>query len=139
MPDSATPMDCNPPGSSVHGDSPCKNTGVGCHALLQGIFPAQGSNPGLLHCGWILYQLTYQGSHFQYCATIQFSSVAQSYKTFCMDCSTPGLLVHHQLPELAQTRVCVGIIVAATSRVIVRINAFICIKCIKEVLSTSCE
>ena len=44
------PMDCSRPGSSVHGDSPGKNTGVGCHAVLQGIFPAQGSNPGLLHC-----------------------------------------------------------------------------------------
>ena len=31
-------------GSSVHGDSPGKNTGVGCHTLLQGIFPTQGSN-----------------------------------------------------------------------------------------------
>ena len=38
------PMDCSPPGSSVHGDSPGKNTGVGCHAFLQGIFPTQGSN-----------------------------------------------------------------------------------------------
>ena len=37
-------MDCNPPGSSVHGDSPGKNTGVSCHALLQGIFLTQGSN-----------------------------------------------------------------------------------------------
>ena len=41
--------------SSVHGDSPGKNTGVGCHALLQGIFLTEGSNPGLLHCGLILY------------------------------------------------------------------------------------
>ena len=32
------PMDCSPPGSSLHGDSPAKNTGVGCHALLQSIF-----------------------------------------------------------------------------------------------------
>ena len=39
------PMDCSPPGSSAHGGSPGKNTGVGCHSLLQGIFPAQGSNP----------------------------------------------------------------------------------------------
>ena len=31
-------------------DSPGKNTGVGCHFLLQGMFPTQGSNPGLLHC-----------------------------------------------------------------------------------------
>ena len=46
------PMDCSPPGSSVHEDSKGKNTGVGCHALLQGIFPTQGSNLhllGLLH------------------------------------------------------------------------------------------
>ena len=42
------PMDCSPPGSSILGDSPDKNTGVGCHALLQGIFPTQGSNPHLL-------------------------------------------------------------------------------------------
>ena len=42
-------MDCSPPGSSVYGDSPGKNTGVGCHALLQGIFPTQGSNLCLLN------------------------------------------------------------------------------------------
>ena len=52
------PMDCSLPGSSVHGDSPGKNTGVGCHALFQGIFPTQVSNPGLLHCRQILYQLS---------------------------------------------------------------------------------
>ena len=39
---------------------PGKNTGVGCHSLLQGIFPAQGSNPGLLNCRQILYHLSYQ-------------------------------------------------------------------------------
>ena len=43
------PMDCSPSGSSVHGDSPGKNTGVGCCALLQEAFPIQGSNPCLLH------------------------------------------------------------------------------------------
>ena len=41
-------VDCNPPGSSVDGDSLGKNTEVGCHLLLQGIFPTQGSNLGLL-------------------------------------------------------------------------------------------
>ena len=51
-------MECSPPGSSIHGDSPGKNTGVGCHSLLQGIFPTQGSNPGLPHCRWILYCLS---------------------------------------------------------------------------------
>ena len=44
------PMDSSLPGSSVHGDSPGKYTGVGCHALLQGIFPTQRSNPSLPHC-----------------------------------------------------------------------------------------
>ena len=42
-------------------NSPGKNTGVGCHFLLQGIFPTQGFNPGLPHCRWILYQLTHKG------------------------------------------------------------------------------
>ena len=42
-------------------DSPGKNTGVGCHSLLQGIFPTQESNPGLLHCRQILYHLSHQG------------------------------------------------------------------------------
>ena len=86
------PKDCSLPGFSVHGDSPCRNTGVDCHALLQGIFPTQEWNPSLphcrqilyclatretqkywsgqpipspgchLHCRWILYQLNYQGS-----------------------------------------------------------------------------
>ena len=42
------PTDSSPPGSS--GDSPGKNTGVGCHSLLQRIFPTQGLNLGLLHC-----------------------------------------------------------------------------------------
>ena len=56
------PMDCSPPGSSVLGDSPGLNTGVGCHALLQRIFPTQGSYPGLLHCRLILYQLSPKGS-----------------------------------------------------------------------------
>ena len=42
------PMDCSPPGSSVHGNFPGKNIGVGFHFLLQRIFPTQGSNLGLL-------------------------------------------------------------------------------------------
>ena len=48
------PMDCSPPGSSVHGILPGKNTGVGSHFLLQGIVPTQGLNPALLHYRQIL-------------------------------------------------------------------------------------
>ena len=43
-------------------NSPGQNTGVGRLTLLQGIFPTQGSKPGLPHCRWFLYQLTHQGS-----------------------------------------------------------------------------
>ena len=52
------PVDCSPPGSSVHGIFPSKNTEVGCHTLLQGIFLTQESNQcllRLLHCRQILY------------------------------------------------------------------------------------
>ena len=41
---------------------PGQNTGVGSLSFLQGIFPTQGSNPGLLHCRRVLYQLSHQGS-----------------------------------------------------------------------------
>ena len=60
-------MDCNPPVSSVHRDSPGKNTGVGCHALFQGIFLTLGSNPGLLYYRRILYQLSHQESPERNC------------------------------------------------------------------------
>ena len=60
-------MDCSPPGSSVHGIFPGKNTGVGCHFLLQGIFPTQGLNPGLLNRRRIPYHLSHvpsKGTNF---------------------------------------------------------------------------
>ena len=56
------PTDCSPPGSSAHGDSPGKNIGVGCRALLQEIFSTQGSKLGLLHHRQILYCLSHQQS-----------------------------------------------------------------------------
>jgi len=43
-------------------NSPGQNIGMGSLSLLQKIFPTQGSNPGLSHCRWILYQLSHQGS-----------------------------------------------------------------------------
>jgi len=52
-------MDRCPP---VHGDSPGKNTGVGCHPLFYEIFSTQGSNPGFLHCRQFFYHLSHQGS-----------------------------------------------------------------------------
>ena len=55
------PTDCSPPGSSVQGQTPGKNTRVGCCALLQGVFPTHGLNPGLPHRRRILYCLHHQG------------------------------------------------------------------------------
>ena len=51
-----------PHGLNSPRNCPGQNTGVGSRSLLQGIFPTQGSNKGLPHCRWILYQLSHQGS-----------------------------------------------------------------------------
>ena len=57
------PIDYSPPGSMEFSrNSPGKNTGVGCHLVLQGILRTQGLNLGLLHCSQILYHLSHQGS-----------------------------------------------------------------------------
>ena len=55
-------MDCSPPDSLVHGDSPGKNIGAVCHFLFQGIFLTQGSNPCLLHWKVDSLPLSHQGS-----------------------------------------------------------------------------
>ena len=58
------PMDCSPSGSSVHRIFPGKNTRVGCHFLLQGIFSIQGSSPCLLHWQMDSLPLTHLGSPY---------------------------------------------------------------------------
>ena len=58
------PMYCSPPRLLCPWGSSGKNTGVGCHALLQGIFQTQESNLGLLQCRQIFYHLSYQGSPY---------------------------------------------------------------------------
>ena len=73
-------------------DSPGKNTGVGCHALLQGIFLTQGSNPGLLHCMLILCCLSLD-------IAVQSTSRVRTSKLHCTlqqlqhSHSVPGALV----------------------------------------------
>ena len=127
-------VDCGPQDSSVHGDSPGKNTGVECHDFLQWIFPTQGLNLhllGLLHwqvgslplvphgkpinvymCVTSIYIQNYlhiQNIHIILSKVLydQFSSVSQSYPTLCdpMNHSTQGLPIHHQLLESTQTHV----------------------------------
>ena len=75
-----------------------KNTGEGSHSLLQGIFPTQELNRGLLHCRQILYQLSYQGSP----AAAAAVKSLQSCPTLCdpIDSSQPGSSV----PGILQAR-----------------------------------
>ena len=75
------PTDCSQPGFSVHGDSPGKYTGEGCLSLLQGIFPTQGLNPGLLHCRQILYHLCHQGGLFCNIFAYSFYSCPPSFES----------------------------------------------------------
>ena len=62
MSDSLQPHGLKPTRLLCLWNSPGKNTGVGCHFLLQEIFLTQGLSPGLLHCRWICYHLSHQGS-----------------------------------------------------------------------------
>ena len=82
-------------------DFPDRNTGLGCHFVLQGIFPTRESNLIFL---WLLHS---QADSFQL-SHLQFSSVRSlSCVQLCdpMNHRMPGLPVHHQLPEFTQTRV----------------------------------
>ena len=93
------PMDCSPPGSSVYGILQAKNTGVGCHFLLQGIFSTEESNLGLLHCRWILYWESYQGSPKIYvilCRTVwsQGSSILLPQQVRTGELVPPSIQAH---------------------------------------------
>ena len=62
VPNSLQPHGLQPTRILCPWDFPGKDSGVGCHFLLQGIFPTQGLNPGLLHCRQIPYHQNHQGS-----------------------------------------------------------------------------
>ena len=65
--------------------SPGQNTGVGSLSLLQGIFPAQGSDPRLLYCRWVLYQLSHKGNPIvsQYGFNLISCSISQGMVLIC--------------------------------------------------------
>ena len=81
-------MKWRPPGSSVHRIL-CKNTGVGCHYLLQGIFPTQGSNPRLLHWQVDSLPLSHQGSPYYLLAVVFFF--------FFLKSNSVAYTLHHKL------------------------------------------
>ena len=87
------PMDCSLPRLLCSWDFPGKNTGVGCHFLLQGIILTQGLNLCLLHWQMDSLPLNHQESLF---VSPVLCLVAQSYLTLFdpMDCSRPGSSVH---------------------------------------------
>ena len=81
-------MDCSLPGSFVHGDSPGKNTGVGCHVLLHGIFSTLGWNSGLPLCRWILYHWDI----FLFKESLSFESESVSHSVVSDSLQLHGLL-----------------------------------------------
>ena len=97
-------VDCSLLGSSVHRDFPGKNSGMGWHFLLQGIFPTQGLN---LHWQADSLPLRHQGSPLMCFSSVHFSSATQSCPTLCdpMNRNMPSLPVHHQLSEFTQAHV----------------------------------
>ena len=127
MSDSVRPHRRQPTGLLCPWDSSGKNTGVGCHFLLQCMKvksesevaqscptlrdPMDCSLPGIcsssVHGICQARVLEWGASAFSVTASVQFSSVAQSCLTLRnpMNCSTPGLPVHHHLPEFTQTHV----------------------------------
>ena len=75
-------------------NSPGQNTGVGSLSLLQGIVPTQGSNPGLLHCRWILHQLSHQGHSLIFMDHLKYhpSDPKETYQILVLVNSTASLL-----------------------------------------------
>ena len=84
-------------------NSPGRNTGVGSLSLLQGIFPTQGSNPGLLHCRQILYQLSHKGSP-RILEWVAYPFSSGSLPDPVIELGSPALQADYQLSYLGSTR-----------------------------------
>ena len=114
MSDSLQPHGLQPTGSSVRGDSPGKNTGVGSHSPLQEVFPSQGSNLCLLHCRQILYCLSHQITRVCVCVCVCVyvcvSCLVLSNSCDPMDSSSsPGSSIHGILQARILERVAIPI------------------------------
>ena len=98
MPDSLWPHRLQPTRLLCPWDFPGKDTGVGCRFLLQGIFPAQGLNPGLLHCRQILYWLSCRGSHHNDYVRDILLSTSPSWPHWALICEVhyPSIPLHRQ-------------------------------------------
>ena len=85
-----------------------QNTGVGSRSLLQGIFPTQGSNPGLPHCRQILYRLSHQGSPkiLEWVAYLFSSGSSQPRNQTGVSCITGGFVTSWAIPQPNWTILC---------------------------------
>ena len=104
------PMDCSPSSSSVHGISQVRILEwVAISSSKWSSWPRYQTWVFSISCirRQVLLPLAPPAKPVSRGQLVQFSSVAQSYPTLCdpMDCSTPGLPVHHQLPEFTQTHI----------------------------------
>ena len=86
-------------------NSPGQTTGVGGLFLLQGIFPTQGSNLGLQHCGWILYQLSHKGSPriLEWVAYPFSSGSSQPRNRTGVSCNAGGFFTNWTIREVPRT------------------------------------
>ena len=106
------PMDGSLPGFSVHGILQARIVeSVGCHALLQGIFPTQELNPGLPNCRQILYWLNYQGSKAHEVVLALWAQVVIRQVGFCLGTESLCFL------SPSRRRWCCRVLCSALSRV----------------------
>ena len=96
MSDSLRPHGLGPARLLCPWDFPDKNTGVGCHSLLQGIFLTQGLNPGLLHCSQTLYRLSHYMCLYTHTQTLTHTHTHTHTLSFL---SCHPLIPHLSLPR----------------------------------------
>ena len=107
---------------------PGKNTGMGCHFLLQGIFPTQGLNLFVWHLAPALSETLYPSATlWRNFSMSMFAWVSCSVcLTLCnpMGCGTPGFPVFHYLPELTQTHVhiCIHALIGTESKLTIKLR-----------------
>ena len=99
------PTLCDPHGLYSPGNSPGQNTGMGSLSLLQGIFPTQGSNPGLPHCRRILYRLSHQESPriLEWVAYPFSSGSSQPRNRTSVSCIIGGFFINWAVREAHQS------------------------------------
>ena len=99
------PTDCSPPCLLSPWSSPGKNTGVGYHLLLQGIYPTQGLNPALLHCRHIYTHIYIIVNYFICICIMEYYSAFKKKKKETLSFATRWMSLEGiMLSEMKQTK-----------------------------------